>query len=95
MDDEHEVKGVCGCNPIEGKHCLDREMPRTGTVWSRDYHRNRANNKADKSAGHSQIGREVEAEKCEIVMQEIANPYSDTVKEEQRNAVDILYRRYS
>ena len=77
MYDENEPERLLVGNAVEDEHRLDGEMPRTSTIgrWHDDgevgYH------KGNQRTADTKFRCEVEAEECQVVMQEIHHPDAD------------------
>ena len=74
VDDEHEVERLVGLHAVEDEHGLHSKMPGTGAVGSGHDDGNAAHHKRDHGARQTQMGREVEAEEGQVVVQEVAHP---------------------
>ncbi len=82
MHDKHEIESVDIAYTIEYQHCLDCEMPRTSPVGCRHYNGDASHHESYEGALQSEVCGEVETEEREVVMQEVANPNPDGVKQE-------------
>ena len=92
VDDEHEIEGFYIGHAIENEHGLYGEMPRTGTVGGGYDDGYGAYDECHQRTAQSEMGREVEAEEGEIVVQEIAHPDGEGEEGEQGYVLDVLQR---
>ena len=92
VDDEDEVERVLVGNTIEDEHGLDGKVPRTGTVGGGYDDGYGAYDECHQRTAQSEMGREVEAEEGEIVVQEIAHPDGEGEEGEQGYVLDVLQR---
>lgn len=83
---------ACQRGSIEQKHCLYSKMPWPGTVRRGHNDCYAADNECGKPTHQSKLRREVETEEREIVMQEVASPYTEGEKDEKRNVLNTLQR---
>ena len=93
--DEHEIQGVRVGHAVENEHSLHGKMPRAGPVGRGHDHGYAAHDERDEGARHAQVCRGVEAEEREVVVQEVAQPYSQGEKDEQRHVLDAAQRQHS
>ena len=92
MDNEDEVEGLGVGHAIEDEHGLHGEVPGAGTVWRGHDDGYGADNERDQRTTQSEVAGEVETEEGQVVMQEVANPYTKGEEQEQGNVAHIFQR---
>ena len=88
MYDQYKPEGLFVGYTVEDEHGLDGEMPRTSTVRRRYDDGKVGHDKGHQCSANAQIGREVEAEERQVIVQEIAHPDADGEKEIERQVLD-------
>ena len=81
MHDEDKVESLGVGDAIEDEHRLDGEMPRPGTVRGGHDDGYGAYDERHEGTRQTEMRREVEAEECQVVVDEITQP--DAYREEQ------------
>ena len=76
MNHKYEIECMLIDHSIKYKHCFHCEMPWSCTIGRRHKHSNAADNKGNEGAHYSKIFRKLKTEESEIIMQEIAHPYT-------------------
>ena len=90
MDDEDKPEGLLIGYAIENEHGLDGEMPGTGTIGCGYDDGEVGYHKRHQRTANAETGRKVEAEKGEIVMQEVHQPDADGEEQVERQVLDTL-----
>ena len=90
MHDQYKVERVLVDHAIKYQHGLHSEMPRTSTIGGRHDDGNGSDNEGHHRTGQSQVFCKVEAEECQVIVQEITAPDAYRVEDEQRQVLDIL-----
>ncbi len=92
MDDEDEVERIVFLYAIENEHGLHGEMPRASTVGCGHDNGYAANDEGDQRTGHAQLGCRLEAEECQVVMQEVASPDGEGEEQKQWHVAHLAKR---
>ena len=90
--DEYEVEGMDVSDSIENEHGLDGKVPRSGTVRRRNDDGNGSDDEGHHRTAYSQVCREVEAEECQVVVEEVADPDSQCEEDKEWYVLYVLQR---
>ena len=77
MNDEYEPQCLFIGHTIKNEHGLDGEMPGTGTVGGGHNDGEVGYDKRNQGTADTEVGREVEAEERQVVVQKVAHPDAD------------------
>ena len=77
---------------IEDEHGLDGKVPGTGTVGRRYDDGDAADDERHQGTADAEVGREIEAEEGQVVVQKVADPDADGEEGEQRDVAHVLQR---
>ena len=92
MDNEDEIECFRVGNAIEDEHGLNGEMPRACTIRRRNDDCNGANHECYHSTGQSEMLCKIEAEKRQVVVQEVAGPNAKSKAHEERYVANMTQR---
>ena len=92
MHYQNEVERMLVLYAIEYQHGLHGKVPRTRSVGCRYDDSNTSYDEGNQRTSYSQVCRKVEAEECQVVVQEIAQPDAQREAYEQWNVTDVLQR---
>ena len=88
MHDEHEEERLLVLYAVEDEHGLDGEMPGAGTVGRRHDDGEVGHDERYEGTAETEVGREVEAEERQVVMQEVAHPDAYGEQQVERQVLD-------
>ena len=88
MDDEYEEEGLLVLYAVEDEHRLDSEMPGTGAVGRRHDDGEVGHDERHEGTAEAEVGREVEAEEGQVVMQEVTYPDAYGEQQVERQVLD-------
>ena len=88
MHDEYEEEGLFVLYAVEDEHGLDGEMPRAGTVGRGHDDGEVGYDERHEGTAEAEVGREVEAEEGEVVMQEVTYPDAYGEQQVERQVLD-------